>query len=76
MAIPALISSLITERPLCLECIANKVDLSIMAVDEALTVIARVMQISAVPDSPCLHCRELRITFCIGGRPEAAPEAS
>ena len=71
MTTPVTISALITERPLCLQCIADKVGLPIAAVDEALTVIGRVVQIFVVPRSPCSHCREIWVTFSIGARPES-----
>ena len=67
------IGALIVDRPLCLECIADKVNERLTVVDEALTRIAMVTLISVVPRSTCRDCGNVRVTFCIGDRPEITP---
>lgn len=59
----------ITDRAVCLECIAAKVGGPIGAVDDALVSIERVIQLSVMPRSRCADCGATRVTFAIYDRP-------
>ena len=67
----AVLAALITRRPLCLECIAANMEMTLRAADKAVMTIANTLSISAEPGSRCLACGGVKITFCIGGRPRS-----
>jgi hypothetical protein len=58
MPIHDVISAVIVDRPLCLDCIAVKVSLGLTATDEALTNFARSVPIFTAPRSRCRSCRD------------------
>ena len=72
MASDAAIGALIVDHPLCLECIAAKIDARLTDVDDALTRIAKVTLVSVVPRSTCRECGNVRVTVCIGVHEGAA----
>jgi hypothetical protein len=72
MPIHDIIAAVIVERPLCLECIAAKSNVALLMTDEALTNIAKVMPIDAVPRSRCRNCGDIRMTYSIGA-PQRGP---
>jgi len=62
------IAALIVGRALCLGCIAAKVSVTLTAADEALTGIAKELQLYALPRSRCRSCEAITMTYRIGGR--------
>ena len=58
----ALIAALILERPLCLDCIAAKAELTVSKVDEYFTVISRALPLRCVKDR-CRACGKKVMAF-------------
>jgi hypothetical protein len=64
----AIITALITERPLCLECLLDKSRCTFAVVDEAVDRIARVLTLHRVK-TRCHACGTIRSTVSVD-RPE------
>ena len=64
-----LIAFLIQDRALCLECIAIKAELMLMAAVDALTEMGQSsVQLTTVPRSRCNNCGDIVMTYSIGER--------
>jgi len=63
------ITALITDRPLCLECIAKASFISLEAVKTALTVIQRALEVHRQDTARCRACGEARIVFSVDRPP-------
>jgi hypothetical protein len=66
----ASIAALILDRPVCLECIATKATLTLLAADEELTALGKLIRVDSRPRSRCRNCGGITLTYCIGERPE------
>lgn len=61
----AVITSLILERPLCIECICEKSGMKPARVNALLAKIGRVMKVRKFPKARCRSCGEDRPTVSI-----------
>jgi len=61
----AVVAALITERPMCMECICAKADLEPARVDALLMRLERVLKVHRLAKARCRACGENRATFSI-----------
>ena len=62
----ALVSTLITERALCVDCIAKAALLSREATETAFTVIRRTVDVHQADARRCRSCGELKTVYRLG----------
>jgi hypothetical protein len=65
LANTTLVTALITERPLCVECIGKQCSLSTEDAETVLTVLRSVVAIQRHAFSRCRLCRRARVTFSV-----------
>jgi len=68
----AVITALIVERPLCLDCIAKEVALSLTATETALNVIQRALEVRR-GEAPCRACGARSAVFSMTREPQVRP---
>jgi hypothetical protein len=59
----SLITALILERPMCLDCLARRAGMSVDAARTVLTVIGRALRLNRDDASPCRSCEKLGTVF-------------
>jgi hypothetical protein len=62
----ALITTLILERPMCVDCIATKIDLEPATVSTYLARIARSVRVQELTDERCRNCGTIGVVYSIG----------
>jgi hypothetical protein len=62
----ALITVLILDRPMCLECIASRADMSISSVRGYLERIGKMVTVQQVPTERCQACGNVGYAVAIG----------
>ena len=66
----SLITALILERPMCLECLARRAGLTVEAAHTVLAVIGRALRLHRDESSPCRACEKIGVVFHVE-RPSA-----
>ena len=61
----SIIGSLISERALCLECLATKTEMKPDAVNAALSMLGRAVKIDRYPAGTCVECGTDGLVFAI-----------
>ena len=59
----SLITALILEHPMCLECLARRANMSADAAQTVLAVIGRALRLHRDDMSPCRACEKLGLVF-------------
>ncbi len=65
----AIIAALIVERPMCLDCLAMKTNVSVTRVDEALTTISRDLVLRRDIRGRCRVCGNLGVVVSFDRQP-------
>jgi hypothetical protein len=61
----SLITALILERPMCLECLARRANMSLDAAQTVLAVIGRALDLHREDMAPCHACDKLGTVFSV-----------
>ena len=69
----ALITALILERPMCLDCIASRVGASLNEVEASFVTIGRVLRLRRNIAERCRACGALGLSFSLERLPDTAP---
>jgi hypothetical protein len=59
----SLITALILERPMCLECLAKRANMSVEAAQTVLAVIGRALRLHRDDMAPCRACEKFGVVY-------------
>ena len=59
----SLITALILERPMCLECLARRANMTVEAAQTVLAVIGRALRLHRNEMAPCRMCEKLGLVY-------------
>ena len=68
----ALITSLILERPMCLDCIAAKANATLNEVEASFSRIGRVLRLVRYANERCRACGTVGLVFALERQPEGS----